>query len=206
MANSVTPDGWALFEERIKRAESILTEHKESASTIPIFYTEMVTVQVALGHSQDERYSIFLEGAKRYPQFRNLSRVMLYYSGPKWGGSWAKSDAVIEWSTKNSMTEMGQITYAFLYNSIRSNIPSGKTIYNVTAAKWPRIRQGFEDHLRRYPNSAIYDAISANACEADDKVTYLKYRKKIDKNNENLTEWTDSYPRELCDLQYGFKG
>lgn len=202
-ASSVTPEGWKLFKQRLENAENVLVQNKKIASTIPTWYIEMIQVQTGLGRPQKDRDAIFMEGAKRYPKFYSLYEYMLSYTTPKWGGSWEMSNALIEWATNNSMSVSGNTTYAWLYNSLRESMPNGESMFKVTGAKWPRIKLGFDEHIQRYPNSQIYDTFAATACEAGDKVAYIKNRKKIKRKIDSGT-WKKSYPRELCDAKYGF--
>lgn len=203
-ASSVTPEGWSLFKKRLEIAESILLKNKNTASTIPTWYSMMIQTQSELGRPLRDRESIFMEGAKKYPEFSMLYADYLTYLTPKWGGTWKKCDEVIIWATTNSKHLMGQATYSQLYGWLRYYMPDGQSIFKETAAKWPRMKLGYEELIRRYPASqSNLNEFAAVACEAGDKKTYLHLRKRLT-NNDEMDKWTKSYPIELCDAKYGF--
>ncbi len=204
-AASVTPDGWRLFKERMENAEKVLVGNKAVGSTLPNWYELMIEVHTALGHSADERNTTFLEGATRYKTYLQTYITMRNYLEPKWGGSWKAVDSLIDWSVSNTKDTEGQSMYARLYKGVYYNLEPGKSIFKETLVKWPRMKAGFEDLMRLYPESkANLNDFAALACEAGDKKTFLSLRKKIGKDYIKES-WEKNYSLELCEAKFGYK-
>lgn len=204
-AASVTPDGWKLFQERMRNAEKVLLDNKTVGSTLPNWYDLMIEVHTALGHSANERNATFLEGATRYKTYLQTYVVMRNFLEPKWSGSWKAVDSLIDWSVSNTMETEGQSMYARLYNGVHYNLEPGKSIFKETLVKWPRMKAGFEDMMRLYPDSkANLNDFAALACEAGDKKTFLALRKKIG-NDYIESSWQKNYSLELCEAKFGYK-
>jgi hypothetical protein len=202
-ASSVTPDGWKLFRERLEIAENILLNSKPYTQGLPTWYESMVTVQNALGRSEEERISTFQEGAKKFKTYYPMYFASIPFFTPKWGGSWEKVDSFIKWSVENTKTIDGNTMYARLYWSASGTVPKGTNIFKVSLAEWPQMKKGFEDLMARHPKSKWnLNNFARFACQAEDKDTFLKLRKQISKDiNEKAWE---APPYELCDEKYGY--
>lgn len=203
--SSVTPDGLKLFRERLEKAEEVLESNKKVASTNPSWYSLMVEIQSINGGPVEKRNATFLEGAKRYPEFYGLFRVLRWYLTPRWGGSWKTIDEFIEWSTDFNKKKFGLKTYTRLYDGLRLSMPSGEDIFKVTPVKWPKMRAGYEELAKQFPKSKYQiNAFASAACQADDRATFMKIRKMVgDDHIEGA--WPGDSPIELCDAKFGYR-
>lgn len=202
LASSVTQDGWILFRERLEKAENILLDSKPYASSLPLWYEDMIVVQRALNRSPEDMNKTFLEGAKKYRTFHNIYFTMINYFSPKWGGSWETVDNLVNWSVENTKDIDGSSMYARLYWVVSGDLQPGTGLFKDTRASWPKMKKGFKDMMIRYPNSKWnLNNFAQFACMAGDKNTFLTLRRQIGTNVLN-DAWSQNLPIELCEMKF----
>lgn len=203
-ADSVTPEGWKLFRERLTKANAVLVNNKKIASTLPDWYGLMVAVNTGLNSSQEEQDKYFIEGFTRYKTYLPLYIAKRNSIEPKWGGSWQAVDNFINWAANNTKSTEGLSLYSRLYFGVFDNMLRDANFWEATLVSWPKFQQGFEDLIRLNPKSLFHLNVYASmACEAGDKKTYLKIRNKIRPPIE--WSWNYNYSINDCDLKYGYK-
>lgn len=203
-ASSVTPDGWRLFHERLTKAKELLIKNKEIGSTLPIWYELILSTESGLDRPQEEQNKYFVEGFERYKTFLPLYIVKRNILEPKWGGSWKSVDDFINWSASNTKETEGLSMYSRLYFGVFDNRLEGSNFFNDTLVDWTKFRQGFDDLIRLNPKSQFHlNVFASMACEANDKLTFLKIRKRI--TNPIEWSWKINYPPSLCDTKFGYK-
>lgn len=205
-ASSVTEDGWRLFSERLHKAENVLLETKEFSSVLPVWYEQMINVQSALNRPAEDIVNTFVEGAEKFKTFYPTYCTMLNRSSPKWKGSWEAVDKIVEWSVGNAKKIDGDSMYARLYwcvsDTITDTADDKNNIFKVTFAKWPKMKNGFEDLMIRYPNSTWnLNNFAKFSCQAGDKQTFLRLRQMIGTNIRE-SAWTNPTLQQ-CETKYG---
>lgn len=204
-SSSVTPEGWRLFNERMEKAEQILTENKAAGDVLPNWYELMLEVKGALGRSDEDKSKIFYEGAKKFKTYLPLYFQMANYIHPLWGGSWKAVDDMVTWSVNNTKDTEGQTLYARIYWSVGQSVVYRNNLFAVSLAKWPRMRAGFEDLMVRHPKSKWnLNNFAMFACHAGDKKTFLSLRKKM---ADNIMDdaWPSTVSLELCESKFNYK-
>lgn len=203
-ASSVTPDGWKLFQQRMEKAEKTLIESKPYASSLPGWYEQMILVQSTLHRSELERDKTFLEGAQKFKTFFPIYFTMIGYLTPKWGGSWETIDNFVKWSVDNTRSELGDTLYARLYWSVTGQLVEDESLFKSTKATWPKMKKGFEDMQAQYPQSNWnLNNFAKFACQAGDKQTFLKLRKKIADKIDPAAWGKPSL--DLCETKFGYQ-
>jgi hypothetical protein len=110
---------------------------------------------------------------------RNPDDIELYYSMmsgllPKWGGNAKVLDNYINYAAEQTRTKQGMGMYARLYSSAAKN-QYEHALFENSHANWDKMKQGFEDILARYPDSAVQrNRYAYMACLAKDKPTLLR--------------------------------
>ncbi|MBI4988792.1 MAG: DUF4034 domain-containing protein [Rhodocyclales bacterium] len=203
-ASSVSADGWKHFRERLEKAKKVLEDSKSYASTNPEWYMEMLIVQAALDAPQRVRDATFVEGVGKYPWYLPLYFTRAEYLAPWWGGDWDSIENLSLWSVKQTKAKMGNTMYARIYWAI-SHAESVKNLFKDTKASWPTMKSGFDDMMRQFPESnRNLNAYARFACDAGDKETYLKLRKKLAGKALDDSLWGTKH-HEVCDVKFGYK-
>lgn len=202
-ASKVTPDGWRLFKDRLEKAEKLLLDNKETASTFPGWYQQIVDVKSALG-KKEEADKMFYEGAARYKNYFPLYIVMRNYNEPKWGGSWKQVDDFVSWASNNAEASERSSMYARLYKGVYANMLSGQFFFKDTLVDWKKLKLSFEELVKQTPDSLANLAMFADlSCEANDKDTYIKLRNNLGYNIYDF-EWFGNENQPVCDTKFGY--
>jgi hypothetical protein len=203
MASSVTPDGWRLFKERLENAEKVLNDSRTYASQMPGWYNQMITVQSALDRPAEQRDRTFLEGARKFKIYYPTYFTMLNFLTPKWGGSWEAVDTLVQWSVDNTKETEGNSMYARLYWYASRDFPTDG-LFKETHATWPKMKQGFEDLMKRHPKSKWnLNNYAKFACIANDRNSFLKLRNRMGKDVLAVA-WPSNYSLDLCEAKFGY--
>jgi len=205
-ASSVSQEGWKLFRERLTKAEKILIENKNKASTSPAWYLLRYIPLFHLDHPQKEKDKFYSEAFKKHKGFLRLYILRRNQLRPRWGGSWAKVDEFINWAAENTKEIEGAGMYARLYFGVYTNLRKNESLYKNTLADWDKLKSGLTDLISLYPESKFHKNIFAlMACEASDKSSYHEIRSKI--SSDERWTWSKKYSVNYCDhvLNYSVK-
>lgn len=204
-ASAVSADGWKLFGERLAMAEKVLLTSKQYASSNPIWYEEMLIVKSASSASHRERETVFLEGIEKHGWYLPLYFTMENFLLPWWGGNWDIIDNMAAWSVQKTKSNMGETIYARLYWAAAGNGQKVNNVFKDTKATWPKMKRGFDDLIKQFPDSRRnLNAYARFACDADDRQTYNKLRKQI-ANAIFEDVWDAKRRHEVCDAKFGYK-
>lgn len=206
-SSTITNEGMKLMHERLRKAEKVLNDSKPYASALPIWYELMLSIRSAQGAPQKERDTLLLEGVQRFKWYLPIYFNRAQFLAPWWGGSWDEIENLALWSAEQTKSEFGNAMYARVYWSVSGYTQVGN-IFKDTKASWVRMKNGFEDLMKRYPNSAWnLHAYARFACDAGDKSTYLKLRKQLSFSSREMEEaWPKNGGHEVCDAKFGYKG
>lgn len=206
-SSTITKDGMKLFQERLHTAAKVLDDSKTYASSIPIWYEQMLKVKSALGAPERERDAILKEGVSKFSWYLPLYLARANFLTPWWGGNWDSIENLALWSVDQTRVAMGNAMYARVYWSISGNTQVSN-IFKDTKASWPRMKSGFDDLMKHYPNSKWnLNAYARFACDAGDKVTYLNLRKRLAVGNALMEDaWSKDSRHEVCDAKFGYRG
>lgn len=200
-SSSVSEVGQKLFQKRLEKAERVLLETKSYSSNLPMWYDQMINVQSALGRPKVERDRVFKEGISRYPTYYPIYFTMLNYLQPKWGGTWGAVDQMVERSVEHTKLHEGLSIYSRLYWFVNEN--NDVNLFRDTDASWPKMKRGFEDMMKRYPESKWnLNNFDKFACMAGDKQTFLKIRREIG-NDVMDAAWPQKTSLDLCEAKFG---
>ena len=197
-ANTVTPEGWKLYYERLRKAESVLVASKAYASANPEWYALYLNCALELGWPLDQRLRLFSEAIKKEPYYYETYFAMLRGLLPKWGGSFAQVANLVEEAVKATREQDGESMYARIYWNVAQNEDLGTDLFRDAGASWPRMKKGFEDLQTRYPKSLwTMNNFASFACRARDKETFLKLRPTVAKFLSPAA-WPSNYSLDLC--------
>jgi hypothetical protein len=199
LSSTVTKDGYRLFNERMQIAEKVLLESKSYASSLPLWYSQMIEVQNNLNRNPVEIDKTFIEGATKHKLYYPIYFTMLNYNLPTWGGSWGTVENLVNWSVNKTHDTEGYSMYARMYWNVYDGLQEGTKLFEDTYAVWPKMKRGFEDLMQKHPKSNWnLNNFAKFACLANDKETFLALRKQIGANIHGAA-WGNDASLDLCD-------
>lgn len=172
-ANTVAPGAMAEFRNYIQRAAQYLTANAGVAFADGTAHSEMIKIGMASEWGRDKLWNIATDGLAKNPEDDSIYFTMLDSLLPKWGGSAVAVDRFIDDAVKRTKTERGMELYARLYASAAYD-DFRHELFTASGAQWPKMKQGFEDFLSRYPDPDNINRFAYFACIARDKATTLE--------------------------------
>lgn len=139
VADTVTPDGWKLFAERIERSQLVLERSEKLTPMCPQWYAEMLTVGLAQGWEQKQMKAMLDRGAAFAPEYFYLYKQYANYLLPKWEGKPGDSGAF----AKAEADALGGDQGDFIYFEIATVVVKrGNGVIDAKEMDWPRIKRG----------------------------------------------------------------
>lgn len=202
-AGSVTETGRQLFRERLQKAEKVLLESKTYAEENPLWYYVYLRTALGLGWDKAAILELFIEAISKEPAFYPNYYVTANAVSPKWGGNYQLMDQVARTAADYTLKTDGDIAYTKVYRSIDENLPSSTDFFEDTLVEWPRMKQGFEQLLARYPDNAWYlQNYASFACRAGDGDSYLRLRSRFELWQADSRVWKSGHSPDTCDYMY----
>lgn len=202
-SDTVTVEGWRLFQERNSRAEQILAESKGYAASSPLWYVLSLEVARDLGWEPKKTLALFNEAVSVHKDNYSIYHAMANMMAPMWGGDHEKVDEVIQLAARNTRAQYGEAMYTRLYMFVGGLGNGDFNLFQDAHASWKRMKQGFADLQKLYPDSVtIRNLYAAYACYAEDRVAYKAIRPRIGKDLMTDLWWLPDINPEVCDRKY----
>lgn len=148
LANTVTPEGWQLFNQRIAESQVVLEGSRDMKTMCPQWYSEMMTVGLAQGWDQHRVEEVFLRAIQFEPDWQYFYTQQANFLLPKWYG---QTDDAVKFA-KTSADHLGGEAGDMLYFEISTVIikrGNGNLAPFIKAMDWPRIQQGYKIQVRQ---------------------------------------------------------
>jgi hypothetical protein len=120
---------------------------------------------------------------------------------PRWGGSYAESDAFIREQVAAGTNPEGEILYTRLYWKLDSMELYQLNFFEESRVDWRRMRAGFEALVQKYPEKANRAVFANYACRAGDGPRYLKLRKELTDEDFRVVP-AQGVSLEVCDERF----
>jgi Domain of unknown function (DUF4034) len=180
LANTVSPEGWKLFHDRLERSLVVLRNSESYASSNPLWYIEYMQANLGLSVPLDQQLAFYERGTKAFPEYIPLHLQMMIALLPQWQGSHKAEAAFIDMASARSPPAVRAETYARLWWRANQLTDLDIDIFRDMGASWPRMKEGFESILKAYPNSRWNRSnFAAFACNAGDVSTYVRLRSEL---------------------------
>lgn len=192
----VPPEAWKDFHAYLKRAADYLRQHADVALQDSDAHGILLEIGTALDWDRRQMEAIAEDGLRRNPDDSDLYLRMAASLLPKWGGSPKVLDDYIRKVTEQTRARHGMAFYARLYSHAAAN-QFGHALFEGSHADWGKMKQGFEDILARYPDSAKrLNRYAYMACLAKDRDTVLRLLGKLGERVDP-EEWGENPERSL---------
>jgi hypothetical protein len=201
-SNSVTQDGWQLFQQRLEKSLALLLESKTYTSTSPLWARMFLATAGDLGWPKQKLLEAFRDLVKTQSNFDPLYLAVVSSLVPKWGGNWQLVDIYVRDAVSMTQEFDGHAMYARLYWQAYLREGSQTDLFRNTRAQWADMKKGFEDLMRSYPHSAFnFNTFAAAACMAGDKEEFQSLRFRIGKF-VIPDAWPSNYSPDLCEHKF----
>lgn len=142
-ASSVSPEAWAIFHEKLAKADALLdTASSELKQSGP---WHLLKVQLAFDQTipDAKRAAILKAAIEAWPDSTMLHEIPMARSAPVWGGSFEKMDEVARTAAQASKFRSPAAMYALVYErAFRGNLASSLRSSKID---WRFAKQGFHD-------------------------------------------------------------
>jgi hypothetical protein len=195
-ASTVKPEAWPLFYEHIAMARQNLERHKAVAATDPRWYELMLIVARAQSWDIGQFDALLNEALDREPLFYQTYFLALEYLLPKWHGGTQQIEAFAQDAARRTSKSEGKGMYARIY-WYASQTQFQNDVFTSSQAMWPRMKDGFEDVVARYPDAWNFNNYAKFACLARD---WQKARELLDRKDVSIVPeaWTPPSLRSWC--------
>lgn len=148
-SDTVGASGWKVFKERVQQARDVLESSKKKGSVCPEWYNAMMSVALGQGWSRADYERLFDEAVVAEPTYYDYYFSKVLFLLPRWYGEPGEWEVFAE-KAPTYLPAEGMAIYtrlawgqSWLYGNI----------FEETKVDWPKMRQGFRDLLRQYPDS-----------------------------------------------------
>jgi hypothetical protein len=168
MSGSITAEGRELFQEGLRKAARALEASAETGKNSPLWYWTALGVAGSAGRPDAELDALFEEAAAKFPTYLPLYLGRVNFLLPQWSGDYDKIEAFAQDAVKRTAATDGTSFYAWIYADV---LPKhrGDRPFEETRVSWPKMRDSFEDILKRYPDDRNRLAFATFACVARDR-------------------------------------
>jgi hypothetical protein len=137
-AETVTPEGWKLFNQRVHSARTVLEDAAKASGADPQWYREMQTVALAQGWDRAQVDALANQALANEPGYYYFALAQANYLLPKWYGKPGESEQYAgEVADRTGGTE-GDAVYFQIAEALNCC-----RMTQAPALAWPRVRQGF---------------------------------------------------------------
>jgi hypothetical protein len=117
-ADTVAPEAWNLFEERIEKARQVLEESEEIGRGDPEWYNAMLSVATDQGWNREQVDKLANEALSREPGYFYVARTMANYLLPKWNGAPGDTEEFVARTADRIGGTDGDATYFFIAETV----------------------------------------------------------------------------------------
>jgi hypothetical protein len=194
-ARSVTPEGFKQVKIYTDRAFDALMAREQVGRKDPHWYAQLLTVARLQGWPMERYAALVNEATRAFPLSYDIYFAVATKLEPRWGGSPEAIANFASFAVDQTRAQEGQSMYARIYWSVGDRVDADLSGPDVD---WKRIRAGFEDIIKRYPDSWNLNNYARMACEARDLDTTRRILQRV-KNDIEQTAWPNrpSYLRCL---------
>ena len=205
-ANTVTPEGWQLFRERLERAEAVLQRSKKKSSGNPLWHEQYLEVALGLSWSEDKFRRLYETAVAQFPEYYPLYFQRVRYLSPRWGGSTEAFDDYVTDVVRQTEAKHGKVMYTRLYWAFANAQGQDFALFEASKANWTDMKTGFEQLSQQFPKSMWnLNNFAMFACRAGDGETYRGLRKKMG-NTQYTMAWPENFTMASCDARWPVSG
>jgi hypothetical protein len=179
---SVTAEERRLFFRRLAKSRQILEEAESLPVKDPELYHVMQVVARAEGWPRERYETLFRKATQLEPTYYSYYYEKAKFLLPQWYGEPGDVENFAAEAADATHPQEGEVIYALVACESYWSVGEGE-FFQKYKFHWPRIKQGFEDFDKRYPNSMInLNFFCHMACVAGDSETARHLFERIGSN------------------------
>lgn len=151
-ADTVTEEGWRLFNQRLNRAVKVLNEARPLKENSPYWWSVLLVTDLGLSTDRSQYDATFQEATRAWPDYTPYYDHRAWYLMPRWHGTNGEWESDLEKSTDRIGGEKGDLLYARVVWCMHQS-HSYPNIIKDSNLSWPRVNKGFEVIEKQFPNS-----------------------------------------------------
>ena len=173
-SQTVSPEGWKLFSQRMEEGRKSLLAVNGKARQDAGWYEMMLDVGLAQGWPHEKYDALFSEAVEKYPYYTPFYFSRMNFYDERWYGSAEESKRVMDEAVARTRERWGEILYARL-----NWLMADDMMFATGRTDWPRMKSGFEQLVKEYPDPWNVHNFAKFACYASDLTTLRTLLPKI---------------------------
>jgi hypothetical protein len=174
-ADSVSEEGWRLFEERLHEAQTVLSQALELNSSCPVYWSFQLNVARSLSYDKKLFKVMFNQATNACPGHLTHQFQRAVFLLPRWGGEAGEWEHELRASADQLGGDAGDMLYAQVVWRVHECVGMNN-IFDENQLSWPRVDRGFAVIEKKYPESVAARNERAHlAVLAHDKASARKY-------------------------------
>lgn len=181
-----SPDGLKRMAAQVKlanaeiaKARAYLEAHRDLAARDPQWYVLMLDVARSQDPDAPGIWPIFDEGTQRYPNYAPIYYAYIEYALRTKHKDPQRIAVAVGVALQRSRATEGNQMYARLWGYLSTCGCDHGNLFRTTQARWPDMRESWEEIARQYPDPWVYDSTFYYACQAGDRAEAVLALDKI---------------------------
>jgi hypothetical protein len=154
-ADTVTDEGWRLYNERYAMAASVLVDAAKLKEKSPYWYSVMGYVARAQGWSKSQAKELLDAAVAFEPGYYHVYRQYANFLLPKWYGEQGDAQAFAEQVSAQIGGEEGDFVYFELATTLACGCDTSEDKAELQGLSWPRIKSGYAAMEHLYGDSNL---------------------------------------------------
>lgn len=193
-SDTVTDNGWKLFEQRVEQARKVLDDAASLSAKCPEWYLAMQQVARSAGWGLPRSTELFKRAVAFAPDYFYYYRMQAVYLLPKWEGQEGDASKFVEESANHA----GGVKGDALYFQIASDIVCACDEPEFTRMSWPRLQAGYAELEKEYgPSMTNLNLLALMAAKNNDSVTADAAFKRLGDNCDESKWMTQDYFNQM---------
>jgi hypothetical protein len=152
LADTVTDEGWQLFNERLNEAVEVLNKATPLKEQCPYWWTVKLETDLGLSTERSQYDATFEQATHVWPDYDPYYNHRAYYLLPRWNGTEGEWESDLEKSADRVGGPQGDLLYArVVWWMHRTH--SFSNIFTECQISWPRVNRGFDVMEKQFPDS-----------------------------------------------------
>lgn len=195
-ARDVDQAMWKPFKAYIDRAFNALASQENQIVRDQAWYCAMIRVAQYQDIDASQFAQLVDEASSKYPSYYEIYFFAANKLAPKWGGSFEAFDWLANLAVSKTRKTEGMALYTRLYWSIAQG-DFQDDLFTRTNADWKKMKLGFDDIVKSYPDEWNLNNYAWFACMARDRPTLERVFKQIGEDI-NTTLWNGPERLNRC--------
>lgn len=197
-SNTVSKAGFERFDYHLKEIRKVLDSAPATSRDFPIWYRLKLLSWSDGKVAPDQLHDVLTESIRKFPHNPQPYFSVLQLFSPQWYGSNEQINLFMQWSLKHPLPNSKDAIYARLAWAYSRSFNEPDVAFRQAGIQWPRVRSGFDELMKRFPNSLwIPNSYAFLACRMSDRATFMRLKESI-RVNMVPDAWTEGYSFEHC--------